>query len=157
MEHGKMTVQRLEKFHNGTNFKAYEFFGCHKYGKGVYVFRVWTPHAKTVKLVLNGNKTEMRPLCDGESFEVEAICAEGDVYFYEIETYDGRILQKADPYAFKSNFPNSFYSEVCSLPQPTEYAALFETHNSCTPINIYEVNLLSWNKHADGSYYTYRE
>ncbi len=152
-----MTVQRLEKFHNGTNFKAYEFFGCHKYGKGVYVFRVWTPHAKTVKLVLNGNKTEMRPLCDGESFEVEAICAEGDVYFYEIETYDGRILQKADPYAFKSNFPNSFYSEVCSLPQPTEYAALFEPHNSCTPINIYEVNLLSWNKHADGSYYTYRE
>lgn len=152
-----MTVQRLEKFHNGTNFKAYEFFGCHKYGKGVYVFRVWTPHAKTVKLVLNGNKTEMRPLCDGESFEAEAICAEGDVYFYEIETYDGRILQKADPYAFKSNFPDSFYSEVCSLPQPTEYAALFEPHNSCTPINIYEVNLLSWNKHADGSYYTYRE
>ncbi len=56
-----MTVQKLEKFHNGTNFKAYEFFGCHKYGKGFYVFRVWTPHAKTVKLVLNVVKYYAKP------------------------------------------------------------------------------------------------
>lgn len=157
MERGEAAVQKLEKFHNGTYFKAYEFFGCHKVCKGVYVFRVWAPHAKYVRLVLNGNSIEMKTLPDDESFECEAKCAAGDVYFYEIETFDGRILQKADPYAFKSDFPKSFFSQVCDLPNPSEYPPLFSRSESEEPINIYEVNLLSWNKHADGSYYTYRE
>ena len=62
-------VQKLENFQNGKEFKAYEFFGCHKIGNRRYVFRVWAPHAKAVyvKGAFCGSKErlyEMQKLCD---------------------------------------------------------------------------------------------
>lgn len=150
----------LKSFHEGINCRAFEIFGCHKYGENKYVFRVWAPHAERVDLVgkFNGEREvclKMDRLPDGESFEVVTSAQEGDVYAFLISTYDSRKIYKADPYAFYSDLPNSFYSKICDLPTKT-----IRTNEICEfdkPVNIYEVNLLSWKRHDDNSYYSYRE
>ena len=34
-------------FHQGSNYKSYEYFGCHK-AEGGHVFRTWAPNARAV-------------------------------------------------------------------------------------------------------------
>lgn len=148
----------LQSFHNGTDCFAYEFFGCHKVSESRFVFRVWAPHAKSVYLIgsfngWDGSVCAMERLADGESFEVVTCAEYGDTYMFCIHTYDGRHLHKCDPYAFSSDFPNSTASKISALPQKTKSCACSETG----PVNIYEVSLLSWKRHKDGSYYSYSE
>ena len=149
----------LESFHGGTQYFAYNFFGCHKITDGKYVFRVWAPHAKCVSVtgIFNGCNSdfEMYRLSDGESFEAVINASEGDTYRYRIETFDGRRLYKADPYAFCSDYPASFASKICRL--PTAEPKSGNGVNYSEPVNIYEVNLLSWKRHKDKSYYSYSE
>ena len=38
-------------FHLGKNYRAQEFFGAHEVGKEEFVFRVWAPHASSVRVV----------------------------------------------------------------------------------------------------------
>ncbi|MDE7082682.1 MAG: 1,4-alpha-glucan branching protein GlgB [Clostridia bacterium] len=158
---GGNTAERLKNFHSGNEFKAYEIFGCHGKGNGVYLFRVWTPHAEKVSLNLFSQgvwrQIPMQKCCDNECFEVETPAKVGEKYFYLITTYDGRQIEKADPYAFKSDLPKSFYSVVCDLPEPSEYAPLFSPNEKSQPMNVYEVNLFSWKRHSDNSYFTYKE
>ena len=152
---------QLKKFHSGLNFTAYRFFGCHKTLDGRYVFRVWAPHAQEV--YLKGNffgsleTQKMERLADNESFEITIKADVGDTYGYEIVTCDNRKLFKADPYAFKSDFPNSYNSVVYELPEPADYPELNNPFDYAQPINIYEVNILSWKRHEDNSYLTYKE
>lgn len=151
---------QLDKFHNATDCFAYEFFGCHKIADGRYVFRVWAPHAKSVSLVGSFNNWDtdsavMKRLSDNESFEIEAEASVGDTYKFLITTYDGRRLYKADPFAFCSDFPKSFSSKIAEMPVKSDYH--FEKQSFDKPLNIYEVNLLSWKRHKDNSYYTYTE
>ncbi len=161
MEIGGNSAERLKKFHSGNEFKAYEIFGCRQAGNGAYLFRVWAPHAVEVSLCIIAHGEERRHLmqkcCDGESFAIEVCAKEGDKYYYLISTSDGRQLEKADPYAFKSDLPATFYSVVCNLPNPTSYMPLFTPYDLNLPMNVYEVNLLSWKRHSDNSYYTYKE
>ncbi len=161
MYNGVPLENRLKNFHSGKEFKAYEIFGCHKHSEREYVFRVWAPHAKSVKLCgtfCNAKKTlEMYLLPDGESFEVCTQAQAGDIYNFLITTVDGRELFKADPYAFKSDFPRSLSSVVCDLSVASDYNDLFSEHDFSQPINIYEVSLLSWKRHEDNSYYSFKE
>ncbi|MGN1104197.1 MAG: hypothetical protein ACI4QI_04900, partial [Candidatus Coproplasma sp.] len=104
--------EKLELFHKGLDAKAYEFFGCHRLEEGNYVFRLWAPHAVKVCLIGDFNNFEedvavMEKLPDGESWEIIVNASEGDCYQFLIHTYDGRKLYKADPYSFRSDFPNS--------------------------------------------------
>ena len=147
----------LKNFHSGNCFDAYNFFGCNKTENGSYVFRVWAPHAKKVYLCKSGLKLEMNLLSDDESYEIYCKAVAGERYNFLIETNDGRSLIKADPYAFKSDYPNCHTSIVCDLDKGSDYPPLFEEQNKSQPINIYEVNLLSWKRHSDNSYYSYEE
>ncbi len=147
----------LEKFHKGMSFKSYGFFGCHKCADGEYAFRVWAPRAKSVELVLNGMIFPAELLDDGQSFAVYASAKEGDLYYYRIITYDGRTLEKCDPYAFRTDFPNSFSSVVYDLPKPEDYSGLYEASGYDVPMSVFEVNLLSWKRKEDGSYLSYKE
>ncbi len=151
--------QQLDSFHNGTNCHAYEYYGCHKVGNGKYVFRVWAPHAESVCVIISPYKNErcaeMLRLPDGESYEAVSEAKAGETYFFRIKTLDGRTLDKSDPYAFRSDFPDSFASKIYDL-QPTVKREV-EISEAETPVNIYEVNLLSWKRHKDNSYYTYED
>lgn len=153
-------TSKLESFHNGINCKAYEFFGCHKLSEGNFVFRVWAPHAVSVSLVgaFNGfdeTSAVMSKLGDNESYEIITSASEGDLYGYCIFTADGRKLIKADPYAYAGSIKDRFLSKVSILPEKTEYNA--EITESDKPINIFEVNLLSWKRKKDNSYLTFEE
>lgn len=158
---GKNLADRLTDFHSGKEYKSYEIFGCHKAENGAYSFRVWAPRAAEVAVCLfsDGEKRQfpMQRCADSESFEAEVHAEEGDKYFYLISTADGRQLEKADPYAFRSDLPRSFYSVVCDIPEPSEYEPLFDSYDKNQPLNVYEVNLLSWKRHADNGYYAYTE
>ena len=150
--------EKLKIFHNGEDVSAYEFFGCPK-SAGGYVFRVWAPHAATVSVVGDFNGWDeqsdiMAPLPDGESFQREIPASEGDRYKFCITTFEGRRLYKADPYSFRSDFPKSIASVIHTA---GENVPRLTPLSGEQPVNIYEVNLLSWKRHKDGSYYSFKE
>ncbi len=164
----------LHLFHHGENFNTYELMGAHfatVKGKKGYVFRVWAPHAVKVSIVgeFNDWKPEshvMQRMIDGETFELFiAGLKQFDIYKYCIQTKDGRILFKADPYAFHAETPKTESSNASKLYDLSGYKWLDkaylnkrkQTQVYSSPVNIYEVNLLSWRLHDDGRYYTYRE
>ncbi len=161
----------LYLYHHGNNDRIYEIFGAHREvrnGEEGYVFRVWAPHAQSVSVVgdFNGwdtNRHFMNRMIDGESFEL-FIPGLGryDIYKYCVTAADGRQFLKADPVAFHSETPPWTGSKLFDLDgyewKDGTYFEQLEKRNVFTsPINIYEVNLLSWKKHENGGYYTYRE
>jgi len=164
----------LHLFHHGENFKTYELLGAHPIilnKKRGYIFRVWAPHAKSVSVVgefndWNPHADVMHKLIDNETFELFIPnLNQFTSYKYCIFTYDGRTLFKADPYAFHSETPTAESNKASKLYdlsgykwQDKEYLDKRNHTNIYTsPVNVYEVNLLSWKLHEDGRYYTYRE
>jgi len=151
---------RLDIFHRGLDVEAYKFFGCHRTGEGEYVFRVWAPHAKKVSVLasfngFDGENSFLERLPDGESWQGTFKAKEGDRYAFCIHTLDERKIVKFDPYSFRSDFPQSKYSVICTDIKKAEPFALKEQGEQ--PVNIYEVNLLSWKRHKDNSYYSFAE
>ena len=161
----------LYVFHHGRNFKAYEFFGAHPYkeeGRKGYCFRVWAPHAEEVSVVGEFNEwdpeaNKMTRLLDGETFELEIDGLKGYcVYKYCIRTKDGRFLYKADPYAFHAETPSKTASKTYDLEGyrwgDKEYLKKRREKNIySSPMNIYEVNALSWRQYGDGNYFDFNK
>lgn len=164
----------LHLFHHGENFKTYELMGAHSSvcnKKRGYVFRVWAPRAQSVSVVgeFNGWNTSSHPMqrmIDGETFETFIPnLKQFDTYKYCIRTQDGRTLFKADPYAFHAETPGVDSANASKLYDLSgykwsdgEYWRNREHINIyAAPVNIYEVNLLSWKRKENGAYLTYRE
>jgi len=157
-------------FHEGTNYRAYEYMGAHREGDE-YVFRVWAPHATRVLLVGDfngwGEDTPMQRVTEGGVWEA-AVDAErfsrGRCYKYRIDTRQGSFY-KADPYGFCMQTPPDTASVLFEIEDYEWRDGAWmkrraETMGSAAmeqPINIYELHLGSWKKHEDGSFYTYRE
>ncbi len=158
----------LYLFHQGTNYNAYEFMGAHftnVNGQDCVIFRVWAPRAEFVSLVGDFNgwnvfANPMNRISDGGVFET-FVCGlkEYDTYKYAV-THNGITVLKSDPYAFHAETAPANASKVYSLDGYGWGDADFISKRCAPydkPINIYEVNLASWKRHADGNYYTYRE
>ena len=159
----------LYVFHHGKNFRAYEFFGAHPHAENVekgFVFRVWAPHAESVSVVGDFNDWDpeanpMSRLLDGETFEVfipgiKEFC----VYKYCIHTPDGRYLYKADPYAFHAETPSKTASKTYKLEgfrwgDKAYLTARKKKNPYASPMNIYEMNALSWRQYGDGNYFDF--
>lgn len=148
------------------HFAAYESLGCHRCGQG-YVFRVWAPHASAVSLVgdFNGWNTAALPLSrvgNGGVWEcVTAAVQEYDAYKYYITKADGTGVMKSDPYAYHFETRPATASKVYSLEgyewHDTEWQRKkAAVHAVSAPLNIYEVHLGSWKRHADGSLFSYQ-
>lgn len=160
----------LYLYHNGKNDRIYEIFGAHpktENGQSGYEFRVWAPHAVSVSVVgdfngWNPSAHVMKRMVDNESFEVFiAGLKQYDIYKYCIETTDGRKLMKADPVAFHAETAPHNASKLYDMEgyewTDSEYLKKRETQNVySSPMNIYEVNLLSWKRYPDGNYLSYR-
>ena len=161
----------LYLYHHGKNDRIYEFLGAHpdaQGGKKGYVFRVWAPHARSVSVVgdFNGwdsSKHVMGRMIDGETFELFIPgLKEYDTYKYSIEGQDGRVHLKADPVGFHTETPSKTASKLYHLDgfhwEDGEYFEALKSRNPyASPMNIYEVNLLSWKLHEDGNYLSYRD
>ena len=117
-------------FHQGTNYRAYEYMGCHvetRTDKGgacqsVFLFRVWAPHANAVYVTgdFNGwdNSVLMRRITEGGIWEAEVdanLFSESRIYKYRIYSPHGEFL-KADPYGFFTELPPATASIAGELP-----------------------------------------
>ena len=158
-------------FHQGTNYNAYEYLGAHfdvvNNVKGV-IFRVWAPNAKSVSVVGDFNNwcvdcNEMARLNSSGVYECfVANLKEFSNYKYAIRTYDNKIVYRFDPYAYYSEVKPKTSSKIYNLEgykwqDDLYFENLKKSDTLKRPINIYEVNLASFKRHSDGSYYTYKE
>ena len=156
-------------FHNGTNVKAYEFLGCHRHkenNKTGYVFRVWAPHAKSVRVVGDFNEWDtdgpvMTRISDGGVWEYFVPNAKKyDCYKYYIEKPDGSYVYKSDPYGFHMETRPSTASKIYSVDNfywtdESYQRSKLNNNPMCQAINIYEVHLGSWKQNEDGTLYNY--
>ena len=159
-----MTDQEyLRQIWDGYCDRAYEYLGCHK-KEGGFVFRVWAPEARSIKVVGSFNGWDIfSPYMYNhggiwELFVPEA--KEFDEYKYYIERRDGSCVYKADPYAFHSCTRPQSASKVYDLSgyswNDASYLKKARKKNPIdSPVNIYELHLGSWKKYEDGNFYSY--
>ncbi|MDR0469615.1 MAG: 1,4-alpha-glucan branching protein GlgB [Peptococcaceae bacterium] len=156
-------------FHQGTNFNAYDFFGCHFDAAGRRaVFRVWAPNAREISVVGDWNDWNdeihaMRLISDTGVWEavVYGVLAE-QKYKYSILGFDGKKRLKADPFAFYAEISDSKASIVYNIDgydwrdedwmRERRFRALADK-----PVNIYEIHAGSWRAHIDEQPLSYTE
>ena len=156
-------------FHEGTNYKAYEYMGVHRCGEQT-VFRVWAPRADRIFVAgdFNGwsESDEMHRVTEGGIWEAvlpERYVADGDCYKFKIYTA-GTVLWKSDPYGFRTEMPPATATVVDLIDGYRwrdegwmSYRKRTAAKRLSLPLNIYEIHLGSWKRKSDGSYYTYGE
>lgn len=161
--------EHLRRFHDGTEFRAWDWFGAHIEKRGDCegtVFRLWAPHAADVSVICEGNGwlRDLAPMTRTEEdpsvwtcFLLEASRFES--YKYSIRTPEGQVFDKSDPFAFHAETRPHTASKVYDLKG-------YEWHDrewmrrkrpDSAPMNIYEVHFGSWQVREDSSFYSYRE
>ncbi|MCD8355107.1 MAG: 1,4-alpha-glucan branching protein GlgB [Clostridia bacterium] len=164
-----LPVDRLRRFHSGTEHRAWEWLGAHREvrdGQEGVAFRLWAPHAADVSVIneKNGWLRNFAPMTrmqeDPEIWECFLTDIERfDCYKYSIRTKDGDIFDKSDPFAFFTETrpynASRFYSMAGYEWHDREW--MRQQQPQAEPVNIYEVHFGSWQVREDSSFYTYRE
>ena len=160
----------LDRFVQGAETHLQSFFGCHsdtRDGAAGQVFRVWVPHAKAVHIMgdFNGWATDACPMTGIGSGVWEGFVpglSQYDTYKYAVHTADGRVLAKADPFAFHAETRPSNGSKVYDLSGYTwgdqkwlEWRKANPVYSA--PLNIYEMHLGSWRRTGDDEFLSYRD
>lgn len=158
----------LYLFHEGSNARAYEYFGAHRIESGRMIFRTWAPHAAGVSVVgdFNGWDAEhspMTPVDDGGVWEAELPALEQfSNYKFCILTGDGRQLMKSDPYGVHMETRPGNASKVYELAGYEWGDQAWEGQRRQAPIydspvNIYEIHAGSWKRYPDEQFFDYRK
>ncbi len=160
-------------FKEGKHYRLYEKFGAHSVEKdgikGVY-FSVWAPNAKKVSVIGNFNNWNHRehilfPRWDQSGIWEGFIPALslGTLYKYAIETVQGEILEKSDPYAlsWEQNL------QAASMVSTNWYEwgdqewleKRWQKNSLDAPISVYELHLGSWlrDKNNPEKFLNYRD
>lgn len=158
----------LYLFHEGSNARAYAYFGAHKTEDGV-CFRVWAPRAVSVSVVGDFNDWDcaaapMQPVPQsGGVWELTlSNIKQYDAYKYNIVSQSGRSFMKSDPYGVHMETrPGTAtkYYEVTDCYEWTDgawLAARGKKNIYKSPVNIYEMHAGSWKQYEDGNFYSYR-
>lgn len=152
------TEHDIYLFKEGKHYKLYDKFGAHSVTKdgveGVY-FSVWAPFAVKVSVIGNFNnwnpaQAVLSPRWD-ESGIWEGFIPDlpwGTLYKYAIETKEGEILEKSDPYAlsWEQNL------QAASLISTTYYdwddtdwmQNRWKNNSLNAPLSVYEMHIGSW-------------
>lgn len=174
LETGFITELDRYLYNNGRHYEIYEKLGAHPKtcnGKQGMYFAVWAPHASQVGVVgdfngWNPDLNPMVPLADSGIWEVFVPgVGTGQLYKYSVTTRSGKILFKADPYAFYAEFRPQTASITADLSvyswNDLEWVAKREEQDSLSgPLSIYEVHLGSWKRKSredKEGFYTYKE
>ncbi len=160
----------LERFSKGESCDAYRFMGCHREvreGQDGYVFRVWAPHAKSVRVTGRFNSWDcqsptMEPIGSGVWERFIPGVQVFDEYKYYIERPDGSFVFRGDPYGFHTCTRPDTATKVYDLDgfrwtDGNYRRAKAHRKAVSSPINIYELHLSSWKLHKDGNPLTYEE
>lgn len=159
----------LDKFHKGTDFRVYNYYGAHITNDG-YIFRVWAPNAYEIYVECDLNDFEklspmlkMTKLNGDGDFELK-LCTEKQIfkYRYRIIAADD-VFVKNDPFGFSSRVQEqTYFSEIFDVDSYVwkdknwlEYRKKKDPIES--PLNIYEVHLGSWQRDECGQFLNYKE
>ncbi len=158
-------------FAEGNHERIYKKLGAHLTeldGVAGVHFAVWAPNAKAVCLVGDFNywHSAQHPMLSlGESgvwTRFEPGLGVGALYKFRIETHDGRMLEKADPYAFAAELRPQTASVVTDLDTYTWHDGDWLAHRAeaqalDAPVAVYEIHLGSWQRGDGNRYLTYAE
>ncbi|MFI3251783.1 MAG: 1,4-alpha-glucan branching protein GlgB [bacterium] len=154
-----MVLERLTHdfyyhFFNGTLTNAYEFFGAHIKKRDNEIvgceFLLYAPNANKVCLIgefNNFEEIELKEIKDGFYYIYINHNIEYSSYKYVIKTKEGKILYKADPYAFYADVRPSNNSKVYDL--VIDDVKYRRKSFKDKPISIYEMHIGSWNKNLN--------
>lgn len=161
----------LHLLSEGNHYRSYEKLGAHVIEHdgvtGVF-FAVWAPNAKRVSVIGDFNHWDGRryPMRNrGASGIWELFIPdlnEGENYKFEIKIQSDTIIEKADPYAFKTEMRPKTCSIVHSFGtyawNDGDYMRNRETYDfHKMPVSIYEVHLGSWKRRNGNDFLSYRE
>ncbi len=161
----------IDLFKAGKHFRLYEKLGAHLIEvdgvKGVY-FSVWAPTAHSVSVVgdFNSWKHNEHPLqvrWDSSGIWEGFIPGidKGTLYKYKIQSNNGTVTEKADPFALYCEHPPQTASVVWDLDYKWKDAKWMESRKDKNgldkPYSVYEVHLGSWKRNAEGNFLTYLE
>lgn len=160
--------EALNNFVNGTSLDIYKVLGshfCNCLGQDGVMFRVWAPNACEVSVTgdfcsWNTAEFPMQQIGYGVWETFVPNLKKFDNYKYAIKSKNGKVVLKADPYAFHAETSPGTASKVYSFSEfnwtddewinkKTEK----DIYNS--PVNIYELHAGSWKKYSDGNCYNY--
>lgn len=163
----------LYLFHKGENYRTYQFLGCHRYmenGISGFLFRVWAPHAKSVRVIGTFSKWDVScsPLMQKmkNSDSVWECLVQNvqiyDLYQYYIERPDGSCVYKSDPYAYHMETRDGTASKVYDLSGFKWTDGRFRSSTARRnlvrrPVNIYELHMGSWRTGEGGRALSYTE
>jgi len=160
----------LYLFHQGTNYESYKFMCPHQsaeQGQNGWWFRVWAPNARSVSVVgdfnyWDRNANPMHKISDGVWEAYVEYAREWQIYRYSVETCDGRIVEKTDPYALHAETSPNNAGKLVRLEGYDWHDGEWMAHRGDgdvfnSPMNIYEMHLGSWRRYPDGNYYSYRK
>ena len=162
-------------FHQGTNYRAYDYLGCNlKRNKGgyTYTFRTWAPNAKAIGLIsdFTGWDTEIpfTRITDNGIWELVYTTSESlhkNAYKFRIHSSE-KTTNKGDPYAKFSRglddgasliFDNSSFKWKDGSWIKSRKRLNTGTAYLSAPVNIYELHLGSFLRKDNESYLSYRE
>ncbi|NLK73535.1 MAG: 1,4-alpha-glucan branching protein GlgB [Clostridiales bacterium] len=163
--------ENIYLFHTGKYYHSYEMFGAHitdeNNEKGVR-FSLWAPRAQAVSVIGDFNnwdrsRNRMERISEGGIWSIFIPnIKEGELYKYEILSWNDQIITKSDPFGFYFEVRPKTASIVYDL---NKYKwndnDWMNKRNSTSlydrPMNIYEVHFGSWKVPEDREYYTCKE
>jgi 1,4-alpha-glucan branching enzyme len=156
----------------GRHERVYEKLGAHPHeisGIAGVAFAVWAPNARSVSVVGDFNDWDgrlgmMRTLGSSGIWEIfiPGLTA-GAHYKYEIRSWDGHLLLKADPFATRTEQPPATASIIDAPAHRFDDGSWLAARQSRplvkSPLSIYEVHLGSWRRVSEehNRSLTYRE
>ncbi len=164
-------------FHQGTNYRSYEYLGCNMVRRGPkfrYIFRTWAPNATSVALVSDfsgwDSPIAMERITSNGVWEVcydSGVSLEKCAYKFRITSKNG-VCDKGDPYARFSRGGADGASLIYTSKSYKWSDSAWRRHRRATvknkkgsflsaPINIYELHLSSFARHDDNTPLSYRE
>jgi 1,4-alpha-glucan branching enzyme len=157
-EHSLLSDDDVFLFNEGSHIRLYRKLGaqiCEFEGQAGVSFAVWAPNAERVSVMgdFNGWDKAAHPLrargTSGiwEGF-IPGLGPETHYKFHIVSSYGGYSVDKADPFALRTEAPPRTASVVWNLDYPWSdgewMATRRERHSLEAPISIYEVHLGSW-------------
>jgi 1,4-alpha-glucan branching enzyme len=153
-----LSDEDLFLFNEGTHTQLYRKLGAHPYsveGKAGVMFSVWAPNAEKVTVIGDFNGWDkaahsLRPRRDSGIWEgfVPGVGPGANYKFHIASAVGGYRVDKADPFAFRTEIPPKTASVVWNLDyewRDSEWMARRSERNSLdSPISVYEVHLGSW-------------
>jgi len=160
---------KIDSFLNGTELRAYKYFGAHsskRNGKLGYIFRVYAPLAKEVYLIGSFTNWRQNPIplvktsyCGIYEVFVPNLKKYAE-YKYLVLTSDNKYVERMDAYEFMHELRPGTASKLISTPRFNWNDREFmmkRTTNLDKPMSIFEVHLGSFRKPKDREFYSYEE